>query len=156
MLRSFFLMLPNIFSLITAATVTLNDLPRVWGACCLNGVDPELVGEVFETLQGFLVGFVVAAHACLVFGDLCRLKKWIFVWRLLPGVASGTLRHAVASYRLKVQPRRRTAIEEGDLCLIQQPLPPNPIIGGTVSAVQVTQEKPLCTNHFHLIESRDL
>lgn len=119
-------------------------------------MDPELVGEVFETLQGFLVGFVVAAHACLVLGDLCRLKKLILVSRLLPGVVSGTLRHAVASCRIKVQPRRRTAREEGDLCLIQQPLPPNQIIGGTVSAVQVTQEKLLCANHFCLIEDRDL
>lgn len=53
------------------------DSPRVGGACRLDGVDPELVGEVLQALQGFLVGFVVVSHAFRVTGELRPLQKLI-------------------------------------------------------------------------------
>lgn len=42
--------------------LTLNYLPRVRGTCCFDGVDPELVGDISQSLQGFLIGFVVVSH----------------------------------------------------------------------------------------------
>lgn len=48
--------------LIFPANITLNNSPGVGGACRLDGVDPELVSDVFQPLQGLLVGFVVACH----------------------------------------------------------------------------------------------
>lgn len=44
---------------------TLNGLPRVGGTCCFDGVDPELVGDIFQPLQGFLIGLVVVVHIFL-------------------------------------------------------------------------------------------
>lgn len=43
----------------------LNGLPRVGGTCCFDGVDPELVGDISQSLQGFLIGFVVVGHVFL-------------------------------------------------------------------------------------------
>lgn len=42
--------------------IRLSNLPRVGGARSFDGVDPELVGYVFQPLQSFFVGFVVASH----------------------------------------------------------------------------------------------
>lgn len=42
--------------------LTRNYLPRVGGTCCFDGVDPELVGDISKSLQGFLIGFVVVSH----------------------------------------------------------------------------------------------
>lgn len=37
-------------------------LPGIRGAGCFDGVDPQLVSDVFQSLQSLLVGFVVASH----------------------------------------------------------------------------------------------
>lgn len=52
---------------------TLNGLPRVGGTCCFDGVDPELVGDISQSLQGFLVGFMVAGH--IFWMDLNRRQR---------------------------------------------------------------------------------
>lgn len=71
------------------------DLPRVRGACCLDGVDPELVSDVFQPLQGFFIGLVVASHAFLGFVSSDRTKKKL---------TRSMLRHAAAvSCPFKVQ-----------------------------------------------------
>lgn len=51
--------------------ISLENSPRVGGARRLDGVDPQLVGDVLKPLQGFLIGFVVARHgASWLFGDI--------------------------------------------------------------------------------------
>lgn len=54
-------------------------LPGVGGARRLDGVDPELVGDVFQPLQSLLVGFVVARHGFGV--RVARLLQLQSCWR---------------------------------------------------------------------------
>lgn len=70
--------------------VTLAHLPRVRGACSVDGVDPQLVGDVSQPLQGFLVGFVVARHGFWSLSSqsftLEKLIQVVWVTQLLRGV----------------------------------------------------------------------
>lgn len=91
--------------------VTLAHLPGVRGACSIDGVDPQLVGDVSQPLQGFLVGFVVARHGFWSLSSqsftLEKLIQVVWVTQLLRGVGWESLRHAVADCPVQVQPRRR-------------------------------------------------
>lgn len=83
------------------------DLPRVRGACCLDGVDPELVSDVFQPLQGFFIGLVVASHAFLGFVSSDRTKKNSHVQ-----CCATPLLAARSKYN-----KRRSDREEGHLCV---------------------------------------
>lgn len=68
---------------------TPNNLPWVRGACCLDGVDPELVSDVLQSLQSLFIGFVVASHGLWTYGRLLQVVIVVKSMRsLLPPVSS--------------------------------------------------------------------
>lgn len=107
---------------------TLNGLPRVGGTCCFDGVDPELVGDIFQPLQGFLIGLVVVVHIFLDGFETAsnrRDKYRKFCWFL----------KVSRSWRCFQTPADLPEEEElarggEDLWHMEQPLPLNPIIRG--------------------------
>lgn len=93
-----FLIVYRIYLIFQLMFATLNNLPWVRGACCLDGVDPELVSDVLQSLQSLFIGFVVASHGLRTYGRLLQVVVVVnSVRRLLPGVVVSTLGHWAAS-----------------------------------------------------------
>lgn len=103
----------------------LKDLPRVRGARSFDGVDPELVSNILQPLQGLLVGFVVAAHGFWLVARAAYARE---------GECLG--RFPVSKTRCCATPllAASTTEEEGHLWLLQQPRPPDAVIGGAAVA----------------------
>lgn len=95
----------------------------------------SLLATSFSPCRVFSSGLwqlVMVSGLCFENSVRLKGKVWLFQSHsCFPGSQVQSCATPLLAARCKVQPRRRKGREEGGLCLLSQPHPPHPVIGGT-------------------------